>query len=191
MKKLVITAASVLGLSTFALGQGSGSTSAGQSSAAAQSPAKVEEKSEKSCDKKSWWSWGKKRRHHKRGLGRVLMQSEPIRTALAAKAKAAGHDIETREGKRAFFKSIKEQKKAWVKAQGVDMSSRKARRDLRTKLAAEQKAEADKLGYNLDSLAGKEQYALHMINNDRIHELMMGSKMGGKKRRHDRDDDDR
>lgn len=177
MKKLVITAATVLGLTSVAMGQ-----QADQSSAAIPSPAKVSETNEGSAEAQNWWSLAKKRHRHKLGLGRILMQSEPIRTALTEKAKEAGHDFETRQGKVAFFKSIKEEKKAWAKGQGYDLSQRKSRRDFRVKIIADQKAEAEKLGYNLESLAGKEQFALYLINSDRVHELMIRIKKKGKKK---------
>lgn len=176
MKKLIITAASVLGLTTMAMGQ--------TSTATADKPAVSKEERGKSCDKKGWGFWGKKR-SHRHGMGKILMQSEPIRTALAEQAKAQGHDMTTRAGKKAFFKGIREKKKAWIKGQGVD--SRAKRREFRQKLKANQKAEADKLGYNLDSLAGKEQYALFLIKNDRSHELAMR----GHGRRHHKGSSDR
>lgn len=183
MKKLLVTAVSVLGLSTFAMGQ---SPAANQTDA--KPAAQVSEKDEDSCDKKrSWWSWGKKRHHHRGGgMGKLLKMSEPIRTALTAQAKADGHDLSTRSGKKAFFKAMKAKKKAWVKDQGVDMKDREARRAFRKKVKADQQAEAEKLGFDLDSLAGKELYAVHMIKNGRAHELSLR----GKSRRH-HDDDDR
>lgn len=166
MKKLIIITASVLGLTTMAMGQ----------TAAANAAAGGEKKIE-SCEGKGKSHWGK-RRGHRRGMGKILMQSEPVRAALADKAKAAGHDFTTRAGKKAFFKSVKEQKKAWLKGQGID--SRAERRAFRDKLKVNQKTEADKLGYNLDSLAGKEQYAVYLIKNDRAHELGL---RGGHKRK--------
>lgn len=156
MKKLIITALSVVGLTTMAMGQTSSSG--------------AEPKKNEACERKGHGLWGKK---HRRGggMGKLLMASEPVRTALTEKAKAQGHDFNTRPGKKAFFKAIKEKKKAWLKGQGID--SRAERRDFRKKLKVSQKAEAERLGYNLDSLAGKEQYAVFLIKNDRMHELAL------------------
>lgn len=183
MKKLCIALASVVGLSPMAMGQSSGST-------ASSASAEMQKKDGDHCDKgRSWWSFGKKRRgHKKRGLG-FLLQSEPIRVALKEKAQAGGFDLETRKGKRGFVKSLKERTKEWAKTQGVDIKDREARRAFRKKVADNQKAEAAGLGLNLDSLAGKEQYALHLISKDRLPELMM--QIRGRRHHRNFDSDDR